>query len=315
MKSQACSVFTDTVQETTLGVTVILKALICVFIRLILLPSVQTGNYLWACLINPVPWVPTIEPGLEKRLFKVCCWNEPQRPSIVADFGTSILYWKSHEVLELGSGGSSANPVCEFWATSVSHCHFLVWQVFWQLASCPYGSLECCCGASRWRQWPFPTLWLPRQAFPFYHQVTHWDIAYSPGKRYPGPEPLPPLSGLVLLVFMFYWVSAMAHSAWGSRDVSCRRSQESIRGICFWPSFLAQLTPLLFRNHPCGSLALTYIYMAPSSRVLDCMLTVCQVRSCPVNTLKVRTLQNSSKSPQYHAQSPLINQSHEKFVE
>lgn len=39
---------------------------------------------------------------------------------------------------------------------------------------------------------------------------------------------------------------------------------------------------------------------------LACILAVCQVCSYPVNTLKTRTLHNSSNCPQYPAQSPII---------
>lgn len=46
--------------------------------------------------------------------------------------------------------------------------------------------------------------------------------------------------------------------------------------------------------------------MVLTSNVLACSLAICQMCSCPVNTLTLRTLQNSSKCPQYPAQSPGI---------
>lgn len=60
---------------------------------------------------------------LEKGLLKFCYWDKPELmksrfcpspsrgPGTVVGFAQSILYWKSHRVLELSSSGSSANPV------------------------------------------------------------------------------------------------------------------------------------------------------------------------------------------------------------
>lgn len=112
-------------------------------------------------------------------------------------------------------------------------------------ASCPaalHSSLESCCGASRWRPWPFPALKLPRQGFPC-HQVTRaaadWDIAYSPGQWYPDEGALGhPLPFLALYCCFSCFI---AHTAWGKRGVSSGGSWEVIRGISvsacpFWHS-------------------------------------------------------------------------------
>lgn len=154
----------------------------------------------------------------------------------------SILYWKYCGVLESGSDSSSVNfkkfkPLLCLTA--------LVWQASWQPASCPAvlcSSLESCCGTSRWCPWSFPTLQLSRQAFSSCHQVTKeaadWDMAYSSGQRYLGLHSL--LSGLVLLVFVFYWVLATAYTAWG-KEMFPIDGSHIIRGICasiqtFWHS-------------------------------------------------------------------------------
>lgn len=119
-----------------------------------------------------------------------------------------FFYWKSHRVLELSSSSSSANPILEIWATSVSHCHRITG--FLATPSCPAalcGSLQACCGASRWHSWPFATLQLSRQSLPSCHHGSCW-VGHNvePWIEVPRlgcPGPLSPLSGLVLLDLCF----------------------------------------------------------------------------------------------------------------
>lgn len=131
------------------------------------------------------------------------------------------------------------------------HCHSVTsFLATSQLPSCPFSSLESYCGASRWRPWPSPTLQLPRQAFPFCHQVTtaaaDWDLAYSPGKRYPDEGALShPLPFLALYCWGLCFIESqprhiLYYTAWGSGDVPIegpRRSLgESASGHTSWPS-------------------------------------------------------------------------------
>lgn len=62
----------------------------------------------------------------------------------------------------------------------------------------------------------------PRQLFRALSRGTQMRVSWT----------TPSLSGLVLLVFEFYGIPAMVHTVLGSRDISHRRSQELIRGIC-----------------------------------------------------------------------------------
>lgn len=140
--------------------------------------------------------------------------------------------------LNFTKGGSSTNTVWEVWATFVSHCC----SVTGFLAA----SQKACCGASRWRLWPFPT-----------PQVLHRPLllttaaaaslrnAYinSSEQGYPDEGALGRsllFMALYCWIFVFHAVSALAHTAWGSQDVCHRGSQEVTLEMCAsGPSFLA----------------------------------------------------------------------------
>lgn len=150
----------------------------------------------------------------------------------------------------------------------LSHCHSVTsFLATSQLPSCPLNSLESCCGAGRWRSWPFPTLQLPRLAFPFCHQVTKaaadWDITDRPGKRYSDEGTLShPRSFLALYCWGLCFIESQPwHTLLGEVDMF------PVEELCSWP-YPGPAHTSASGSHPCGSLALTYAHMAPSSRAL-----------------------------------------------